>query len=202
VTAVRLLLHTDVAGRRVVVVGGGVAGLEKVRRLVAAGADVTVVDPSPSAEVAAEGVNLERRPFTPVDLQGAWLAVAATGDPTVDAAVGEAADAAGVWVNRADRADGGAVAFGAVVDRGPVQVGVTTGGVSPALARWVRDRIDAALPSAVGTLAELLARRPRTDGGRGHRDLPLDDALAALDAGEPDRAAALLGVEVLPHPCE
>jgi siroheme synthase-like protein len=189
-------LHADVRGRRIVVVGGGVAGCEKVRRLVAAGAVVTVVDPSPAPELESLDVRLDRREFQDNDVVGAWLVIVATGDEAVDDKVERAATEAGVWVNRADKPDGGGIAFAAVIERGPVTVGVSTGGSSPTLARWVRDRIDAALPIEVGALAALLSGRPRTAGRRRHRGLPLDEALGALMAGAPERAARLLEVEV------
>lgn len=191
-----LHLHAHVRGRRIVVVGGGVAGCEKVRRLVAAGAVVTVVDPSPAPELESLDVRLDRREFQDNDVVGAWLVIVATGDEAVDDKVERAATEAGVWVNRADKHDGGGVTFAAVIERGPVTVGVSTGGSSPTLARWVRDRIDAALPIEVGALAALLSGRPRTAGCRRHRGLPLDEALGALMAGAPERAARLLEVEV------
>ncbi len=189
-------MHADVQGRWIVVVGGGMAGCEKVRRLVAAGAVVTVVDPSPAPELESVEVRLERREFQDNDVVGAWLVIVATGDEAVDDKVERAATEAGVWVNRADKPDGGGIAFAAVIERGPVTVGVSTGGSSPTLARWVRDRIDAALPIEVGALAALLSGRPRTAGRRRHRGLPLDEALGALMAGAPERAARLLEVEV------
>lgn len=189
--ATPLLLNVDVAGRRVVVVGCGAAGREKVDRLVAAGARVRVIDPAPTADLDERAV-VEARRFRPDDVAGAWLVVAATGDPAVDDAVQRAADAAGVWVVRADRRDGGGVSFAATLDRGPVTIGVTTGGVSPALAKWLRDRIAAAVPEEVAHLAHLLAARQREGGRRGHRGLPLDDAFAALVAGDESGARALL----------
>ncbi len=191
-----LHLNVDVSGRSVIVVGGGAAGCEKVRRLVSAGAVVTVVDPSPATELESLPIRLERREFRADDVGGAWLVIAATSDGVVNAQVERAASAAGVWVSRSDKRDGAGIAFAAMVERGLVTIGVSTGGGSPALARWVRDRIDSAVPIEVGALAALLSRRPRTGGRRGHRGLPLDEALGALVAGAPERAATLLEVDV------
>lgn len=186
-----LLLDVDPAGRLAVVVGAGPAGREKIDRLLAAGATVRVVDPSPPDDLAA-GVEVVGRRFEPGDVAGAWLVVAATADVVVNDAVERAARDRGAWVTRADRRDGGGVAFVATVARGPVTVGVSTGGTSPTLSRWVRDRVATALPEAVGELAAILADRPRRDGRRGHRGLPLDDALDALVAGDGERARTLL----------
>ncbi len=186
-----LLLDVDVTGRLVVVVGCGPAGREKVERLLAAGARVRVVDPRPPDGLHA-GVEVRARRFEPDDVVGARLVVAATGDPSVDDAVQAAAEGTGAWVTRADRRDGGGVAFAATVERPPVLIGVSTGGASPALARWLRDRVAWAVPEEVGALAELLAQRPRHGGRRGHRDVPFDDALDALVAGDTARAQRLV----------
>lgn len=193
-----LLLNVDVAGRRVLVVGHGRAGREKVDRLLAAGARVRVVDPAPEGWLD-ERVEWVRRPFRSEDVDGAWLVVAATGDPGVDAAVQRAADAAGVWVTRSDRRDGGGVSFAATLDRGPVTIGVATGGTSPTLARWLRDRIAAAVPEEVADLARLLADRSRRGGRRHHRGLPLDDALDALVRGDEEAARRLLSEQEPPR---
>lgn len=186
-----LLLSVDVADRRVVVVGCGGAGQEKVARLLAAGARVCVIDPAPPEDLDRRVV-VEARRFRPDDVAGAWLVIAATGDPDVDDVVQRAADAAGVWVARADRRDGGGVSFAATLERGPVTIGVATGGASPTLAKWLRDRIATALPEEVAELARLLSERPRQDGRRGHRDLPLDAVLDALASGDQAAAQTLL----------
>jgi siroheme synthase-like protein len=189
-----LMLHVDVRGRRVVVVGAGRAGREKLARLLAAGADVTVVDPVAAPDLDATGVSVLRRHFTTGDVAGAWLVVAATDDERANDRVEQVARAAGALVIRADRPDGGGVSFAATLERGPVTVAVATGGASPALARWLRDRISDAVPPAVADLARLLAGRARGAGGRGHGGLAFEEVLAALECGDVARARALLGL--------
>lgn len=186
-----LLLNFDVTGRPVLVVGCGSAGREKVDRLVDAGALVRVVDPHPPDDLPGS-VEVVARRFEPDDVSAAWLVVAATGDPSTNDQVQDAADASGTWLTRADRRDGGGVSFTATVERSPVTIGVATGGASPALARWVRDRIARAVPEQVGTLAEILARRPRREGRRGHRTVPFDRALEAVIDGDLARAEQLV----------
>lgn len=188
------MLRFDVRRARAVVVGGGRAGTEKVARLVAAGADVVVVDPSPSSAIEAQTVTIRRRAFVDADVADAVLVVAATDDKAINDAVDRAGRLAGALVVRADRADGGGVAFVAQIERGPVSVGVSTGGVSPHLARLVRDRVDLALPAAIADLAALLAERPRDAARRGHASLPVAEALAALEAGDVVAARSLLGL--------
>lgn len=191
---VRLHLVADVHGRDVVVVGCGPAGAEKVSRLVAAGARVTAIDPALDALPATEGVVRLYRPFEPGDVQGAWLVVVATADETVNDAVAAAAAEAGVWIARSDRSDGGDVAFAAALDRGRVQIGVSTGGLSPSLARWIRDLVDDAIPAGVETMTELLSEVPRQDGRRNHRGVDFDAVLEAIDGGDLALARELLEI--------
>lgn len=186
-----LLLHVDVTGRPVLVVGCGPAGREKVARLLTAGARVRVVDPDPPPDLDS-AVDVVCRGFRADDVAGAALVVAATGDPETDEAVHRAGEAHGIWVTRADRRDGGGVSFAATIERTPVVIGVATGGTSPAMARWLRDRIARAVPEQVAVLAELVARRPRRNGRREHRNVPFDDALDALLAGDLERAEQLV----------
>lgn len=132
------------------------------------------------------------RPFQPSDVQGRWLVVAATNSAEVNDAVEAAAAAAGVWVNRADRPDGGQVAFAASLSRGRVEVAVSTGGASPTLSRWVRDRIDAALPDDLAGVADLLAEARSSGRPRSHRALSIDDLLEAVRSGDLVTARRLL----------
>jgi siroheme synthase-like protein len=185
-------LFADLQGRRVLVVGGGPAGVEKAKRLSRIGAVVVVVDPTPSAELdRLENVTIERRAFADDDVRGAWLVVTATADRSVNEHVAAVSERERVWVNRADLPDGGPVALGACMERGRVRVAVSTGGASPALARWVRGQIDEALPAEVAELAELLVER-RREGSRGHRALSFDALLDALREGDHARVVALL----------
>lgn len=194
------MLHVDVRGRRVVVVGAGRAGREKLARLLAAGADVTVVDPAAAPDLDDTGVSVLRRHFVAGDVAGAWLVVAATDDEGANDRVEQAARATGALVTRTDRHDGGGASFAATLERGPVTVAVATGGASPALARWLRDRISDAVPPALADLGRLLADRPRGASGRGHGGLPFDEALAAVESGDVPRARALLGLTDGPSP--
>src|SRR6476659_3350623 len=82
------------AGRRVVVVGGGQVAQRRVPTLIAAGADVVVVSPevTPAIEGLAAEITIGLRPFERSDLDGAWYAMAVTDDADVNAAVVEAAE--------------------------------------------------------------------------------------------------------------
>jgi precorrin-2 dehydrogenase/sirohydrochlorin ferrochelatase len=146
-----------VAGRRCLVVGGGAVAARKAAARSSAGADVTVVAPRVSAEVRRLGVAVLERPYRAGDLEGAWLAIAATDDPATNRQVAADAEAARVWLNAADDPESCAFTLPAVLRRGPVSVAVSTGGHSPALAGWLRDRIAESFGPEIGTLAELLS---------------------------------------------
>jgi siroheme synthase-like protein len=195
----RAALLVDVEDRPCLVVGGGAAGAAKAARLADAGARVTVVDPRPEPTVGDgdDRVRVERRAFRDDDVAGTWLVVTATDDPALNDRAAATAEAAGIWVNRADRPDGGPACLVASLTEGPVQVAVGTSGLSPALGVWLRDRVAEVVGPSVGRLAELLAERGRDGSGqRGHRGLPFDAALERLAAGDEDGARSLLGVPV------
>ncbi|MGZ4650891.1 MAG: uroporphyrinogen-III C-methyltransferase [Kineosporiaceae bacterium] len=124
-------LALDVAGRLVIVVGGGAVATRRAGALVEAGADVHVVAPRISAELARRAgtgdVALHARPYAPGDLAGAWLVHAATDDAGVNARVAADAEELRVWCVRADDAEGATARTPAVARAGAVTVAVTTG---------------------------------------------------------------------------
>lgn len=147
-----------VAGRRCLVVGGGAVAARKAEGLRAAGAEVHVVARRVGPEVRAlAGVTWEERDFTAGEVAGYRLAFAATNDPSVNAAVLADGEAAGVWVNAADDPAHCSFTLPAVVRRGPVTVAVSTGGHSPALARWLAARLAGQLGPEHEVLAQLLS---------------------------------------------
>ncbi len=143
--------------RSVVVVGGTDKAAAKVRLALNAGARVTVVAPSLGIEVAelvrgGRAQHVARR-FAAADLDDATIVYGATGIDTVDTEVAVAARAARVLVNVVDRPALSDFSMPAIIDRGAVVVGVSTGGTVPALAAAVRARIEAALPPRLARLA-------------------------------------------------
>jgi uroporphyrin-III C-methyltransferase/precorrin-2 dehydrogenase/sirohydrochlorin ferrochelatase len=137
-------LLLDVTGRRVLVVGAGRVGTRRARALRECGADVVVVAPLVSAELAAMGVTVHVRPFDPADLQDAWLAAACTDDPGVNAAVAAEAERRRIFCVRADAAAGGTARTPAVLRRDGLTVAVAGGG-DPRRGMALRDAISAAL---------------------------------------------------------
>ena len=159
-------LALDLAGRRVVVVGGGAVALRRTRALLDAGALVTVIAPRLRPEFAAlePGVTVAERPYRDGDLAavGAWLAHAATDDPAANAAVAAEAERERVWCVRADDASASAARTPAVTRHGEITVAVTAGG-DPRRSQAVRAAIATAL--ADGRLP--LPRRDRRRDGVG-----------------------------------
>ncbi len=141
-------LVLDVAGRRVVVVGGGPVAARRARSLADAGADLAVVSPflcEPLADLVADGRATWRpHDYVAGDLDGAWLVHTATGDSSVDAAVAVAAEAARIWCVRADDGDHSSAWTPAVARIGDVLVAVS-GGADPRRATRLRDAVQTAL---------------------------------------------------------
>ena len=158
-----LPLHVELRGRPCLVVGGGALAQRKVELLLKAGAKVRVVAKAGGDAVrslAAQGaVELHERSYVPADVRGRWLVVAATNDAAVNAQVFADCEAAGVWANTVDSLELCSAIFPAIIDRGPVQASVSSGGRAPTLARILRGWIEARLPQGAGALADFAAER-------------------------------------------
>ncbi len=146
----------DLRGVPVLVVGGGRIAARKTRSLLDAGAAVTAVAPSFDDSFPSE-TERRSRAYRSADLLGIRFVVTATGVPEVDAAVATEATAAGIWVNAADDPQHCSVLLPAVERHGSVTIAVSTGGASPALARWIRDQIAEVIGPEVGVAASALA---------------------------------------------
>ena len=155
-------LHLDVAGRRVLVAGGGPVAARRARDLVAAGADVLVVAPAVCEDLRDLLADLtwEQREVVPADVADAWLVHTATGDPRADAGLAAAAEALRVWCVRADDAGASSAWTPSVVRREGVTVSVTAGG-DPRRARGLREALSRWLDSGSAPL-----RRHRPGAGR------------------------------------
>ncbi|CAN5913259.1 bifunctional precorrin-2 dehydrogenase/sirohydrochlorin ferrochelatase [soil metagenome] len=163
----------DLSGRPCLVVGGGPVAERKVRGLLDVDADVTVISPHATeglARAAAEGrVRWHRRSIRPDDIDGpgspGWgFVVAATDQPAVNGQVVKAASAVGTWANDVTSAHGGPAALPALHRQGDLTVAVSTGGVHPGAAGWIRDLVaDAIGPEhlvALDLVAEVKASSP------------------------------------------
>jgi uroporphyrin-III C-methyltransferase / precorrin-2 dehydrogenase / sirohydrochlorin ferrochelatase len=149
----------DLRDRRVVVAGGGEIALAKLRLLMRTEATLVVHAEAPADEIrawaAAGRIVLVERGLGPGDAAGAALVYGATGDPARDAAVAEAARAAGVLVNIVDDLEGSDFITPAIVDRDPVTVAIGTEGAAPVLARKIKAEIEELLPVTLGLLTRI-----------------------------------------------
>ncbi len=195
--------------RRSVVIGGGHVAVRKTSALLEAGAAVTVISPQFIPEFAGlshhPALRLVQRPYQEGDLEGAFLVISATDMAVVNQAVYAEALRRGCLVNVVDDPQRSNFIVPAVVQRGEVQLAITTGGASPALARRLRERLEGWLRPAYGDLAAILAElRPELLRRFAPGPARLEAALHLVDAGLLDviesdgveaarqRAAALL----------
>ena len=156
-----------VTGRRCLVVGGGSVALGKVQGLLDAGADVHVVAPTISDDIKALPVTWEERAYEAGEVAQYRLAIAATDDGAVNEVVFRDGEDAGVWINAADDPAHCSFTLPARVRRGDLLVTVSTGGRSPALAKWLRRRFEEAIGPEYETLLGILhdeRERQRADG--------------------------------------
>jgi siroheme synthase-like protein len=161
----------DVRDQACLVVGGGRVAARKTRSLLEGGATVTVIAPTLSSdmeELVPALHTLVKRSYVAGDASAFRLVVTATGIPEVDGVVYADAEAAGVWANSADDMAHSSFILPAVHRDGPVTVAVSTGGLSPALASWLRTRLAAECGDGIGILAQLLgeARARMREAGR------------------------------------
>ena len=152
-------------GRRVVVVGGGPVAASKLQGLLDAGARVTVIAPDVVDDVQRPGVVIERRPFAPADLDGAWFVVAAA-TPAANRAVAEAAEERHVFVNAVDDPPSASAYLGGVVRKAGVTFAISTDGQAPALAGLLREGLERVLPDDLDAWHE----RARAERGAWRRD--------------------------------
>ena len=138
-------IFLKLAGRRVLVVGGGPVAASKLGALLDAEATVVVVAPDVVPEIAAAPVEILRRPFLPEDLEGISFVVAAA-PPAVNREVAAAAHPRGLFVNAVDDMDSATAYMGAIVRRAGVTMALSTDGEAPALAGLMREALEALLP--------------------------------------------------------
>jgi uroporphyrin-III C-methyltransferase/precorrin-2 dehydrogenase/sirohydrochlorin ferrochelatase len=158
-------LFLRLAGRRVVLVGGGTVALAKHEALRAAQARVTVVAPAIDPGLRQPGTEIHERAFEPADLDGAWLVVAAA-TPDVNRAVRAAAEERRLFVNAVDDPQAASAYAAAVVRRGSLTLALSTGGGAPALAGLLREALEEILPDDVDSwlaTARSLRARWRAD---------------------------------------
>lgn len=165
----------DLRGRNVVVIGGGEVALRKIESLLATGAVVKVIAPEMHPEIeelfVQGAVAGERRPYARGDLAGAMLAIAATSDADVNRLVSEEAMGLNLFLNVVDSPSASTFIVPSVIRRDDLTLAISTGGLSPALAKRIREKLEETLVPEYGAFLRLLGSLR----ARVRRELPLPD---------------------------
>lgn len=136
------------------VVGGGPVAARKIRTLLPYGPRLTVCAPSVLPELEAlPGLTVRKEPFSPERLEGTFFVIAATDDRELNRHIAGLCQARNLPVNVADPGTESTFLFPSVVRRGPMTIGISTGGTSPTAAHVLKEQIEGLLP---GNLEEIL----------------------------------------------
>ncbi|MDQ1410409.1 MAG: uroporphyrin-III C-methyltransferase / precorrin-2 dehydrogenase / sirohydrochlorin ferrochelatase [Acidobacteriaceae bacterium] len=143
-------IFVKLQGRPVVVVGGGNIAAGKIPGVLQAQARVRVIAPQINSQIAAwidaGEIQWSAKEFAPEDLQDATLVIAATSIPSVNAAVFQAAETRGIFCNAVDDIANCHFYYGSIVQRGDLQIAISTNGKSPALAQRLRKELEQQYP--------------------------------------------------------
>jgi len=154
-----LPIFFNINQRHCVVIGGGDIALRKITMLRKAKGAVTAISPdlcTELSEMVAQGhIQYINNVFTPAQLEGACLVIAATDDEAVNEAVFEAANNLNIPVNVVDQPALCTFTMGSIVDRDPIIIAISSAGRAPVLARYIRSRIETMLPATYGRIASI-----------------------------------------------
>jgi precorrin-2 dehydrogenase/sirohydrochlorin ferrochelatase len=188
-----LPIFVDLRGRQCIVIGGGDSAEAKVRALLDAGAIVTVVSRDAANEIksraAAGEISYLAREYERGDLHGKWLAyIANTSDEVVRHAADEAREL-GILLNVVDDPQSSIFISPAILRRGDLQIAITTGGSSPAIAQMLRQRLEQWIGPEYGPVLEIMRRarqflRPREPDQHVRAKVMKSLAAALLDSVE------------------
>jgi siroheme synthase-like protein len=133
-------------GRKCLVVGGGKVAEEKITGLIAHGPKITVVSPRAVSGIQQQARNgiltWKKRRFSPMDVDGAFLVVAATNSSRINSTIFRACRENGVLCNAVDDPENCDFFYPAIVRRGSLQIAISTHGLSPALASRLRRELE------------------------------------------------------------
>lgn len=157
-----LPIFLNIKGRKCVIVGGGKVAFRKASLLARAGGKLHIITEEICEEMNAlcieHDASVKRKTFEASELDGAELVVAATDDTSLNTAVSQQAHSRQVPVNVVDQPELCSFIMPAIVDRSPVIVAISTGGMSPVLTRKLKELNESFIPARIGNLARLLGR--------------------------------------------
>lgn len=155
-------IFANLAGRPVLVVGGGAVAARKISLLLKAGAEVRVAAKHLNAELSALAAENKilwlAEEFRAEHIRTVFLIIAASSDQALNRRVFHLAESCQKPVNVVDDRDHCSFIFPSVIDRNPVQIAVSSSGSAPVLARLLRERLEALLPPSLGDMAEISGR--------------------------------------------
>jgi siroheme synthase-like protein len=201
----------SIRGKRCVVIGGGVVALRKVRALLDYGAKVTVVSPTLHPDLAqlaeAGRIGSIRREFKPGDLAGAAIAIAATDERAINQKVSHEARDRGVLVNVVDSSEQSDFIIPSFFRRGDLTIAVSTAGMSPALARKIRTKLEGLLGEELALVLSIIGdvRSGLQQRGIGvtadawQEALDLDLLIGLVQEGRPEEARDILRTRLEAH---
>lgn len=195
-------IFIDLRERPVVVVGGGLVAYRKIESLSAAGAKVKVIAPEIISEISEmKDIEIVKRDYESGDLHEAVLVIAATDDESTNIAVSEDAAIMRIFCNVADKPSMCSFIVPSVIEKGPIKIAISTGGVSPALSRKMRKEIGGFIGDELVTLAMIMGKiRPlvlsQEGGHENHKrifDVLVNSQLIdAIKANDRDMAEKIL----------
>ena len=196
-------VYLNLAGKRCVILGGGTIAQGKIAALRDAGAAITVISPHATEGIrraAKRGdITFEQREYREGDLEGAFIAVAATNVWHVNREIYEEAEERGVLLNVVDDPDQCTFIAPSIVRRDPITLAVSTGGASPALARKLRETLAEApalkwadLAGALGRARRVIKEQRTVIDPTRWQCVITEDLLAMVQDGRDDEAVEII----------
>lgn len=197
-------IFLNIQGKRCVVIGGGKVSLRKAKMLLDCGANVFVISPKPHPDIAKlskeRAIHLIQRDYEAQDLKGAVIAIVCTDVKEVNRKVADEAKKAGILVNVADDPEPSDFIIPAFFRRGNLTVAVSTSGVSPALARKIRTKLEKSFGEEYASLLSLIGEVRSTLKEKGYivdaeawqEALDLDLLIQLVRSGQRKKAKVIL----------
>jgi siroheme synthase-like protein len=153
-------IYIDIEDRAVLIVGGGAVCTRKAETMMRYGGCVTIVSPAITDEIAAwerDGLlAVKVKKYDEADLEGASMVIASTDDPCVNARVARDCRRRRVPVNVVDVTHLCEFIVPAIIEKGSIQIAVSTGGKSPAVARTLKEDLQRAIGPEYAELNDVL----------------------------------------------
>jgi len=151
----------ELSGRRVLVVGANENATRRAHGLAECGAQVILVDPQ-ATQHAHDAVTTLRRDFISTDLDECWLVVCASSNPQQNTDILQLCSDRQIFCNVVNETKTSSYIVPAIVDRSPLLIAITTGGVAPVLARAVKTKLESIIPIAYSRLTSVVGRYQET----------------------------------------